>query len=50
MGYDTFVRYIWFLPRAIQQLQNATWSGHKISFSTPRADTIPHFDSPRADK
>ena len=39
-----------FLPRAVQQLKILPRADTKSHVWHPKADTIPHFDSPRADK
>ena len=39
-----------FLSRAVQQLKMLLITNTKPHFWHPRADTIRHFDSPRADK
>ena len=38
------------LPRAVQQLEMVPRADTKSQFWHPRVDTIPHFNSPGADK
>ena len=38
------------LTRAVQQLSMLPGANTKSHFCHPKADTIPHFDSPRVDK